>query len=406
MKRSPYKIAFIDHTTRMGGGQVYLLRQLSQLDRSRFEPIVVCPSDGDLPDHVRRSGVRVHLLPVHPDLIELRKEALFNSLFTAAINGGRFVFCVVRLAWWLRREGVALAHLNSMKAGFYGGMAAWLAGIPVVWDFKDIVSEDFFPSFNRRLIIRIGNAFADRIVANSHAIAQSYTDAGGKKEKVEVIHNGIDLTHFHPSRTDTMRSALGIASDAPVVSIFSRLDRWKGHVYFLNAAARARARFPGVRFLVVGATTFDDPGYTDELLALTRALNLEDCVHFLGFRTDIAELMAASDILVHASTLPEPLGLTPMEAQAAGRAVVAVGAGGVMETVEHNITGLLVPPENAEAIAESLLTLLNDPDRRHRMGQAGRARAERLFDLRVNARRVQDVYIRLIEKTDETRHSP
>ena len=135
----------------------------------------------------------------------------------------------------------------------------------------------------------------------------------------------------------------------------------------------------------------------DELQALTRKLGLEDRVIYLGFRQDIADLMAASDIIVHASTLPEPLGLTPMEAQASGKPVVAVGAGGVLETVVDGETGLLVPARDSGAMADALLDLLRHPDHRRRMGVAGRTRAETLFNLNVNARRVQDVYRSLLE---------
>ena len=396
----PKIVAFIDHTTLMGGGQVYLLRQLSQLDRDRFYPVVVCPSEGTLPEMVRRTGVDVHILPIHPGLIELRKEDIIGNPVSLLVNPFRFAGSVRRLVSWLRKERIDLLHLNSMKAGFYGGVAGRLAGLPVVWDFKDIVSEDFFPAINRRLVVMIGNACANRVVANSRAIRDAFVAQGGRADKTIAIHNGIDLDQFHPSSSDEgVRATLGLRQDMPVISIFSRLDRWKGHIYFLQAAALVSREYPDARFLVVGATTFDDQGYTDELHRLTHALDLDDRVLYLGFRQDTAALMAASDIIVHASTLPEPLGLTPMEAQAAGKPVVAVGAGGVLETVEDGETGLLVPPGDAEAIAAALLELLRSPERCRRMGMAGRARAESLFDLRTNARRVQEVYEDLLDIT-------
>ena len=394
------RIAFIDHTTKMGGGQVYLLRQLSKLDRTNFHPIVVCPTDGPLADLVRQEGIDMHILPINPGLIELKKEDVFGDPVSMVLNPFRFAGAVVRLAAWFRKMKINLVHLNSMKAGFYGGVAGRLAGLPVVWDFKDIISEDFFPTFNRGLVVKIGNTFVSRLVANSQAIRNAYVAQGGRAEKVDVIINGIELDQFHPSFSGgSVRSELGLTGDTPVVSIFSRLDRWKGHTYFLQAAACVASEFPNAHFLVVGALTFDDPAYAEDLHALTRELDLEDRVTYLGFRQDIADLMAASDIIVHASILPEPLGLTPMEAQAAGKPVVAVGAGGVLETVVDGETGLLVPARDAGAMADALLDLLRRPDRQRRMGEAGRARAETLFDLNVNARRVQDVYKSLLEAT-------
>lgn len=398
MGPEPKRIAFIDHTTKMGGGQVYLLRQLSKLDRTQFYPIVVCPTDGPLANLVRREGVDMFIMPMHPGLTELKKDDLLGDPISIVRNLFRFAAAVVRLAAWLRKLKIDLVHLNSMKAGFYGGMAGRLAGLPVVWDFKDIISEDFFPTFNRRLIVKIGNTFANRLVANSQAIRDAYVAQGGRAEKVEVVINGIELDQFHPASSgEFTRSELGLAGDAPIVSIFSRLDRWKGHTYFLQAGACVASEFPDARFLVVGALTFDDPAYADELHTLTRELNLVDRVIYLGFRQDIADLMAASDIIVHASSLPEPLGLTPMEAQASGKPVVAVGAGGVLETVVDGETGLLVPARDTGAMADAVLDLLRRPDHRRRMGEAGRVRAEALFNLDVNARRVQDVYRSLLE---------
>lgn len=398
MKKRRYKIVFIDHTTKMGGGQVYLLRQLSQLDKDRFKPLVVCPSDGALPDHVRRSGVDLHIVPIHQSIINLRKEDLIGNPISFLINPFRLAAGIWRLVSWLKRHKIDLVHLNSMKAGFYGSLAARYAGLPVVWDFKDLLSEDFFPSINRRLIVGMANRWVDYVVANSNAIAEAFIAQGGRKDKIRVIHNGIDLSQFHPdNKPSGLRVSLGLDPEIHLVSIFSRLDRWKGHVYFLQAAAQTREVHPDVHFLIVGATTFDNDGYADELHTVTHDLGLADCVHYLGFREDIADLMAMSDIVVHASTLPEPLGLTPMEAQAAGRPVVAVKAGGVLETVEDGLTGVLVPPKNASAMAKALSDLLRSPDKRRQMGIAGRVRTEQLFDLQTNARRVQDVYLELID---------
>jgi glycosyltransferase involved in cell wall biosynthesis len=401
MEKHCYNIAFIDHTTKMGGGQVYLLRQLSQLDKSRFNPMVVCPADGELPDHVRRVGVDMHIVPVHQSLIDLRKEDLVGHPFSFLVNPFRLASGIWRLVRWLKRHKIDLVHVNSMKAGFYGGLAARIARLPVVWDFKDIISDDFFPPFNRRLIVCIANLCADYVVANSSAIAEAFIAQGARKNKVRVIHNGIELTQFHPDNKPLdLHASLSLDPERPLVSIFSRLDRWKGHVYFLQAAAQTRQDHPDVHFLVVGATTFDNEGYTDELYALTRELGLTDCVHYLGFREDIADLMAISDVVVHASILPEPLGLTPMEAQAAGRPVIAAKAGGVLETVEDGVTGVLVPPKDAGAMAKALSDQLSAPDRGRQMGVAGRVRAEQLFDLKTNARRVQNVYLELMDEPD------
>jgi glycosyltransferase involved in cell wall biosynthesis len=154
-----------------------------------------------------------------------------------------------------------------------------------------------------------------------------------------------------------------------------RLAPWKGQREFLEAARLVATEWPEARFLVVGDVAFDGPSYRDALRRLVRRLGLEDRVIFTGWRRDVPVVLAAADVLVHSSVLPEPFGLVIVEAMAMERPVVASRLGGPGEIVRDGHEGVLVDPRHPEEIAEALLRLAADPALRTCMGRTGRVRA-------------------------------
>jgi glycosyltransferase involved in cell wall biosynthesis len=272
----------------------------------------------------------------------------------------------------------------------------------VLWEFPDLLTEEFFSSAARRLVVATVNRLTGVVMAVSGAVGEALIAAGADPQRVVVLPNGVDLDQFHPDIPPApLRAQLGLPPDVPLVAIFARLAPWKGHPVFFRAAALLREAGVDAHFLAVGDAAFDDPAYGESLKTLAIELGLGDHAHFLGYRRDVAAVMAAVDLVVHASVLPEPLGLTPLEAMALRKPVVAVDAGGVRETVLPDVTGLLVPPNNAEAMAAAMRRILTDAGLRRAFAQAGRRRVEQQFDLRRLTRDVE----RLYEKTIVA-HSP
>ncbi len=390
------RVALVSATSVLGGGELYGTTLMAALDPARYRPVVICPPTGDLPNLLSKHGLR--MLPlVLPDRISDAARASFSfgprSLGPTAVAAGKAAFAVAAV---LRRSGAHLVHINSIKAGFFASPVARLLGLPVIWDFKDLVSDEHYSVPLRRIVVAYMNAFATRVVANSHAIRTELIQAGLRADKVMALHNGIDLNRFSPrtavATRERIRAELGLAPDAPLAVIVGRLAPWKGHDVFIRAACQVHARMPEARFLIVGDSAFDPPAYRTQLEQMVTEGGLSDALRFLGFRSDVPEIMGAADVVVHASTLPEPLGLTPIEAMALGIPVIASAAGGPLETVANGETGLLTPPGDVTTLAEAILRLLSDADTRDRMGRMGRARAERLFDLRQNAQDVMHVY--------------
>jgi glycosyltransferase involved in cell wall biosynthesis len=222
-------------------------------------------------------------------------------------------------------------------------------------------------------------ARADAILANSHAVAEHLPFSG----KVNVVHNGVDPHRFQPVENENrMRARFGIPADRPVVGMAGRLRPWKGVDRLIRAAAVIGSRNPGAQFLVVGGSAFEvRDGYAESLPHLAAQLNIADKVFFTGQLEDVRPALAAMDVFVHPGD-PEPFGLVNVEAMAMGKPVVAFAHGALPEIVLDQITGILVPPGDLDALVSAVLALLSSPEKAAQMGKAGRARVEAHFTAR------------------------
>jgi glycosyltransferase involved in cell wall biosynthesis len=398
-RRIAPRVAFIYSTGTLGGGELYGTTLMTALDHARYRPILLCPPVGDLVALARERGLAVARLDL-PDQVARTARASFSfdpRTLAPVVRGA--AISMGRTARELRRSGARVAHICAMKAGLFAAPAAYALGIPVVWDFKDIVSDEHYSPALRRVVVGYLNLFAACVIANSGAIREELIRAGVDGEKVVALHNGIDLQRFSPrvaqGQRARLRAELGIAPEAPTAVMVGRLAPWKGHEVFIRAAALVHREMPTARFLILGDSAFDPPVFRAQLEQLVADLDLDGTLRFLGFRDDVPEVMCASDLVVHCSTLPEPLGLTPIEAMALGRPVIAAAAGGPLETVAPGKTGLLTAPGDHRELAAAMRRLLADPEARARMGAAGRERAEAMFDLRHNARAVMQIYDRV-----------
>jgi glycosyltransferase involved in cell wall biosynthesis len=380
-------IAYLQPTSEIGGSDIALLRLVSRLDRQAYEPLVILPGDGPLVPHLRDAGARVAMLA----LPQLRST---KSLSHQAAYLTRFAPSVARLAQLLRRERAELLHSNSLYA-LHGAWAATLLRLPHVWHVREIPDA---PPLVRWVLRNAARRLSTRVIAMTGAVARAI----GEGDHVDTIPDGIDLERFNPRVSGgRIRRDLGLSDGERLVGFVARLDPWKGADVFVRAAAEISSARKDTRFLVCGGEL---PGYgahAADLRRLARDLGVEDRVLFTGWKyrlDDIPEVMAALDVLVHASIRPEPFGLVLVEAMATATPVVAADDGGVREVVEPGVTALLARPGDHVAVAGAVLEILADSSRAAAMGEAGRARAEALFEVGAYVRRIEAVYDELLEK--------
>jgi glycosyltransferase involved in cell wall biosynthesis len=292
-----------------------------------------------------------------------------------------------RLARFLREFGATVVHLNNgMTSQLYGALASRMTGAACIASYRGYAYPSRYIKPYRPLV--------HRYIVCSQAVKSHLVNVLGIPEgKLAYIYDPVDTDIFHPNVPPAdLERLFGIPRGRKVFAIFGRLVRWKGHPVFLRAARLVLDAVPDAHAMIVGNLTDLGPAYAEELRALTRELGITDRVTFAGYRSDIAPLMRACEVLVHASTTPEPFGTVVLEGMACGRPYVAMEEGGPAEMIESGTHGLLVPASEPEAMARAIITILTEPATAAAFGAAARARCVERFSAPIIARRHLELY--------------
>jgi len=364
-------VLFIIKPERGAGAEMVLVEAAARLNPDRFQ--VIC-------------GL---LTPDAEQIIPGRLATLDFHL--PGLNGWVWLRFFFHLCWVIYRHRVDLIHVNSYVPGNYARLAAALMQVPIVIDHWH-----GFTRFNlkRRLICRVLGRFTDLSIAVSRGVRDYLVRQGGlNPTKVRVVANGVDVAAIDAARPGPLvRRELGLPEDVPLIGLVGRLDHWgKGHKELFSAMAQIRERHP-VHALIVGGGRREA-----EVRQLAESLGLGGEVHFLGQRRDVPDLLNAMDIFVLPS-YSEGVSLALLEAMAAGLPVIATAVGGLPEVVEHDKTGVLIPPRDAEALAAALERLLADPAWARELGDHARDHVREHFSLDHLGREINEIYEELVEK--------
>ncbi len=358
------RVVYLGHVARLSGAEIALVRMLAALPD--VDAHVVLAEDGPLVQTLLERGVSVEVLALSERTRDLRRDRISARGLPAgaALDTAGYV---ARLARRLRALRPDIVHTNSLKAGIYGSLAARLAGIPVVWHVHDRIAPDYLGGSAAGVVRALVGALPDGVVANSQATRALLS---------RVPANTIVVSPPVYDDLSASRSRERL-EDAPFTAgIVGRLAPWKGQHLFLEAFAAA---FGGgdERAVVVGEALFgsDEEAYGEALRRLAERLGIAGRVDFRGFRDDVWAELAHIDVLVHASTAPEPYGQVVVEAMHAGVPVIASDAGAPSEIVTDGVDGLLYRMGDAGELAAALGRVRHDPALRERLAAAGRARS-------------------------------
>ncbi len=379
------RILYLHTTSEIGGSDVSLVRLIEGLDRRRFSPFVVLPSDGPLVQRLRDGGANVTVMPSLWKLTSRRGRA-FIARFAL-----HYPWAVRELTRFMQRERIAIAHTNTIH-NWYGGAAAARARVPHVWHIREIVWQS---DALRRLELRLVRRWSTRIIVTSDAVASMFEAPPGMPPQLVKIPNGVETDRFCPGDGGRIRAELGVAQEQPLFGAVCRLDEWKGVEVFLDAAAEVARTRPAARFVVVGGPLIGQETYASSLKMRASALGLNGVVHFTDWRYPpdaMPDVHRALDALVLPSVEPEPFGLVVVEAMATGKPVIATRHGGPTELVLDGVTGWLVPPRDPHALARAMERVIDDPARARVMGEEGRRRAVELYDAGNYVNRIQGIY--------------
>ena len=385
----PLRVLYLDHTAELSGGELALLRLLGALDRNRVTPIVALASPGPLVDALRAIDVDTHVVPLDPRVREARKDALGpGGLAVRVCQLGTLARYARELAAFARAERADLLYANSLKSDLYGALAGRRARVPVIWHVRDRIETDDLPAPAVWLMRCLARRWPACVVANSASTLA--TLRLGTARPTEVIGSG--LTPDTIERCSGPRTASAVAR----IGLIGRIAPWKGQDVFLRAAAEVLRQGYAARFEIVGKALFGEQAFERRLPALAHELGIAAQVEFRGFQADIPAVLRSLDVLVHASTTPEPFGQVIVEGMAAGLPVIATDGGGAREIVSAGVTGLLVPMGDVAALAAALCRLLARPHEARALGAAGRAHALAHYTVEGFARRSEALYERVV----------
>lgn len=304
---------------------------------------------------------------------------------------------LVRLARWLRRNGVDLAHTHNRMALIYGAPAAKLARASVVH-----TKHGYNPRGGTRLWAgKLAGLCVDAFVAVSSETAEFARRRSEVDERrLSVIPNGVELTRFRPepAARERVRAELGIREETFVAGTVGRTAVEKNQALLLRAVAPLLG--PGAHLIVAG-----DGPLLSALSELSRALGVAPFVHLLGARRDVPDVLNALDAFVLSSTI-EGLPLVILEAMATGLPVISTSIGGIPNVIEEGVTGFLVPVGDEERLRARVAELRADPGLRHALGSRARSDAVTRFSAQRMGRDYIDLYERLLARRSRRAPAP
>ena len=349
-----------------GGAQEHLFGLLGRMDRERYDVSVVSLSNGSAVRRLAKLGVPVLVIDEPDDdlavellaehLALLAPEVVHQHMYRAEVVGTRAVQRLVERGY-PRPYVVSTVHSSRVRSG-----------------------ED-------RELLRELTPSMDRLIAVSHAIVAKIAEERGGLAPVSLVYNGVDLERYdHQEPCCTLHEEYGMEPGAQVVGVVARLEPEKGHPTLLEAWPAVLRACPSTYLLIVG-----EGSRRDALEAQARELRIAHRVVFTGRRDDIPAVTAALDVAVLPS-YREAQGLTILEAMALSRPVVASNVGGIPEMVEDGVTGLLVPPHDAPALAAAITRLLRDHPLADTLARAGHDLVHDRFCIQLMVNAVEAIY--------------
>jgi len=328
------------------------------------------------------------------------QEAAFKTLGVKTTNFDLKMLLdlsvIFKMVGFIKEWNIQLVHTHVTRADVFGRVAARLAKVP--WVFSSIHGLDEHREQKRKrlhsMIDRFSMTLATRIIAVSEAVKTHVVHRQHiRPSRITTIYNGVD-----PGRYDihidvpAKKGELGLRKDCLTIGVCGRLVAVKGYDVFLKAARNVLRHRHRIQFLIVGEGVL-----RNELETLAQDLEIDAHVVFSGFRADIPEVLAIMDIYVMPS-LNEGLPMNLLEAMAAAKPVIATHVGGIPEVLDKKGIGIMIPPNDCDMLADSILMLLENQEMRYEMGRKGRARVIERFHVEDMVEAYERLYLSHIRK--------
>ncbi len=390
-KKQKKRILYIEFNRdgTIGGSYFSLLFLIQSIDQCLFEPCAGFYSANDLEGEFRSSCAELYRFDRADDKPVRSPESKPSRIVSSAHDWGMLIARNIR---FLKRNDIDLVHLNNnIKTGWDWMIASRILRIPVVTHHRG-----YFPKY-RVGDRRVARGLLSGIICISYSIRDHLIENGIRNNKMVVVHNGLNPERFCPKRprVDTMAS-LGLMEEDFRIGIIGNIRSWKGQDVVVRAVRLLKDKIPHLRCLIVGQAGYEDSDYFEGVLDLVEKGGLRRQIKLTGYRRDIPDIINCLEIVIHASRKPEPFGRIALEAMALSKPVIAVKGGGIQEIVAHGQTGLLIKPDDPEALAKAVERLYLNPSERVYFGRSGKRRLDELFSLNKNVAQTESLYRKVL----------
>ena len=399
-------ILYVENGIGYGGAVICLRHLVRHLDRSRYTPLVVTGRISPDYQDIANDALWQHIPDRHFDVVAVRARwsamAWLDSVpmlrlislqvLARADDVLNFLPFFLRLWWTAKRFRADLIHANNEPLCNRAALlVAKVLGIPCVCHVRG-------GDHRGTRLMQWTYTLPDHFISVSHWVAKSMLDnLPISPDKISVVYDGIALDKLDVNADGlAFRRQFDVPETAFAVGLVGLLIPWKGQALFLDAARLLRDKIPQLKMLVIGGTPDDCVDYEAQLRQRVQAEGLSDTVVFTGHISAMAAVYNGVDIVLSASTSPEPLGTVVIEALAMGRPLIGPDHGGAAEMMQHGQTGLLFAPGDALALAEAIETFYQSADLRTRLGANARAAALQTFAVETHVQRVQAIYAQIL----------
>jgi len=365
--KSKLNVLHIIATMDVGGAERQIVEFFRIIDRDKFNPMICCLTHGGLL------------------LKEIEAEGIKSVVFH---KQSKLDFSIIfKLARLMKQEKIDIVHTWMFTSNTFGRIAAKFARVPVVIT-TEVCMADLFKNILQRLVDKFLVGWSDIIIACSSGVRMSHiTEERIPSGKIITINNGVNTQNFQPSvfSEERKKKVFALKNSIPVIGAVGRLVDKKGFEYFLEAAKEA-LKYRQLKFIIVGE------GYLrSKLENLSAKLGISDSLIFMGYQENILEIFNLLDIFVVPS-LSEGLSVTLLEGMAMAKPIVATNIAGNTEVMINRKTGILIPPENSQAMAKALIELLDNPEFACKVGQEARIHIEKEYSILNYKKKIENIY--------------
>jgi glycosyltransferase involved in cell wall biosynthesis len=371
------RILHITPVLTIGGAEQKLFYILKGLKSDQFSHHVIYAIPGELTTEIKNKGI---------PLSRIYPMSLINPFSLST---------VWRIYRYIKKNHIDIVHCHLDVAYIIGGLAAFLARVPLIFSFQNIADERYLRFYKvYKYLEKASSFFTDKFLVESEDVMKVLLAWGIRKDKIEVIPNGVEIPgniDVLIQKSEAIRKKLGLEGRF-LIGNLARLVDFKNHKLLLNAAAKVINMNPNATFLIIG-----DGPLREELKVLSDKRGISNHVVFLGTVMDFEPYLILFDIFV-ISSFTESTPMSLLHALAYRRPVISTAVGDIPSIIQDTINGILVPSDDPRALAKAILDLLEDAEKRNKIAFAGRELAKEKFSIQTMIDGIERIYLDVMDK--------